>query len=90
MSGCRFKGGAAGWHERRGVPEAPGGLIGSPSVSGTEQMSELKDRSLFAFYFTFSPFVCVVDVTAVVYECVYFACMCVFVHVLASDISHSG
>lgn len=40
VPGCRFLGGAEGWRWRWKVAEAPVSLIGSPSVSGTEQMSE--------------------------------------------------
>lgn len=34
--GCRYRGGAGRWR----VAEAAGGLVGSPSATGTEQMSE--------------------------------------------------
>lgn len=72
--------GQAGRHGRRRVAEAPGGLIGSPSVSGTEQMSECGKRPIsicFQVHFP-SPFVCVfraaVNVCGV---CVLFLCVCV-------------
>lgn len=51
------------------MAEAPGGLIGSPSVSGTEQMSEWKDRSPFASKFTFSSLCVCVCVSAAANVC---------------------
>ena len=91
VPGCRLRGGAGGWQGRQRMAEAPGGLIGSPSVSGTEQMSEWKDRSPFASKFTFSSLcVCVcVRCCQCVYGCVIVV-LCGPYSVRVSDVSHSG
>lgn len=57
---CQGAGLWVGQQGGTGGAKAAGGLIGSPSVSGTEQMSEQKDQSLVSFQ------VCVCT-----HECVY-------------------
>lgn len=73
------------------MAEAPGDLIGSPSVSGTEQMSEQKDQSPFASKFTFCPLSIALSVTAALNVCV---CQCVraavLVHVTFPTLADTG